>query len=902
MLSAAARRSPYVCYACRSRLSHAPPLPRRTDPITAFTSATNTTKTLAHSVFRRQFTHSSVRRLRDDDLTGGIPPDFDAEQPADYDGGVASSIPPLYKRVPEDAQWNPVSPQQAMNTLDETFKDTQYVDPREEKKAKERPRTEAKRLQRLKRLAKLAINPDPNPEEGNDHRMNWSESALRPVLVQTMEKAYPQIKQMTSSQRQLMAALTGGHSVIISHYSGTGKSFAIGVWLLSLERSFRLKGTNNTELTTTALVICPNDNLCLQYEQQMLTLLKATGSRELIENPSNFVQAIYRCEGDEAKHQLEKLTDHPRPHVLIATPAILLDYLAHEDPEVQSIVDFQHIKAIVIEEIDKAVSTYDDRRPVAPKDNPNWEPPKDPLFVLVDYIFRARQAHARIHDKRPTQPQVVIPTAASGRVSLKETLENHHPSWFNGAARPMLSQSPTMVKGPAASVLALGSKTQKDRQFSRKIGENIQPHILSYNPQNDVLSNAPIKTDSDPLIVLQKMNDNEAMTRKLHSKFPIEGGYKYFTPTTADIDPSITPPAARAQLRALRREIVDTGYPPSIAAKIMSKILETQKYPRDSLAYLASGASIPKFIEACAALGIRAKTLTFDSWNNIPTHPPIGGTASLLSRSSVILSDTTGSKEKCTVWVTKYDSVRGLDIPNIPVGVILHRVLKAMEYITYAGRIASWPLNRIEELRDSRGYGRDRRMKGRLFQVVLEDPPEGTSGIFSDGTAVEKWAWETEALRMEKMGLIVHKYTHLTARDLSVNREDDLLVGLLEPDVEVREEENMEEQTAEKNVEEKVREKTKQVKLGGNPLVDRGDWEIEEEGVDRPFVQTPKKAAPLTPAEKQERELKEELRLTESAEADLAREAAFKVRGEAKAAEEAQEEPATEEESSDKPQ
>jgi superfamily II DNA/RNA helicase len=590
----------------------------------------------------------------------------------------------------------------------------------------------------------------------------WERTGLREAVVQALVRAFPDAHRVNDNQRRMLQVLQNGHSLMMMCPPGQGKSFAIAVWLLTLERAQRLvRDKDKSQLTTTALIIAPNIDLVLQYHFIVTELLKATQSKAIMNNPAGFVQAIHR--GETLQEQMELLKTNPDPHILIATPTVLLDILSDKNPEVRNLVDCHSLKTIVVEEADNALARYDnpyDGGPPLDEDKP-----KDPLLILLDYVFASRKVAAVKAKKKPTQPQLVFPTAATGPSKLRRKIETYHPSWLDGENRPGFT--PFSGKGkltPASSVVTL-SNYAGTGAFPLLVPDNLTHHILAYDPTTGFLRDAPVP--------VYNLKDTEHINSELKASNAYEKSLEKSLATALE-DTSRDQTQLDQLLKSfgnLAPEVKRRGYPAHIAADVLERLLEHDNYPRNVIVALGEMAPQKLFQEVCAARGITTRSLRINNWNEnaeAEGRLPLGRTDKLFghpsSPSSPQESSSPGGREEDTiVWVSNYFPIRGLDVPNIRHLYILHRLDRVREYITYAGRAGRWPYLADEAPRDARAMGRDLRPWGKVVNVVLEergtelvgDQGKGYTLVRADGGEVERWVWQKEGLRLAKAGVVV---------------------------------------------------------------------------------------------------------------------------------------------------
>ncbi|KAI5782760.1 hypothetical protein EDC01DRAFT_664849 [Geopyxis carbonaria] len=599
-------------------------------------------------------------------------------------------------------------------------------------------------------------------------KSKWEDMGLRPVLAQAIQRAFPDAIRTTKVQGQLVSALLKGYSTIVNDLPGTGKSFAIAMWLMSLERS---RSTKTSAPSTTALVLAPNTELVKQYHAHILALLNATGSKAIIEKSASFVQALYRSQGEgDEDEQLQVLQENPNPHIVIATPTRLLDLLSHDNPKYRELIDYQSFKALVLEESDAALDatlesgTETPKQKLKPKEKlkEKLKEHKDPLVIFLDYIFNLRRQTTGLN-KRPMQPQLVVPTSVTGPTKMKKNLTINHPLWLDGDNRPGFT--PFTGKGRrslASTMMTIRPAIDEGIKFPRKVSQKISHHIVAYNTVTGSLRDAPLPTYKSENQVERAILNSDIFEEQLQDKLSTE---------IDNAEDEHTLDALIASYQHMVPEATRSGYPTSIAVDVVATLLQHDNYPRNVIVNLGENSSQRAFIKECATRGIRARHLTTTEWNNDKdTKYPVGRTDRLVGATFTegdLQGEQGGDKNLTTVWVTNYSSCRGVDFPGIYHSYILHRIEKARVYITYCGHVAKWPFSPEEEKRDPRSLGKEHRHGGKVVSVLLEQP-EGSaleevnskpcSVVRLDGSKIEAWEWQRETLRLAKLGLTIDKY------------------------------------------------------------------------------------------------------------------------------------------------
>lgn len=596
----------------------------------------------------------------------------------------------------------------------------------------------------------------------------WTKIGLRSVVADALLRAYPNAQRPTAVQKKIIQALTYGYSVAVRGLPATGKSFAIAAWLLGLERAMREvtdKDGHKTRVpTTSALVLVPNVDLAIQYYYTLLNMMAHSDSEVVRSSPDAFVQLIYRKSNEAELDQLIKLQHYPHPHIIIAPPTIVLDILADKDESVRNLLDISNLKAIVLEEIDAAITKLQYFSKM--KDKPRythhrWVNKQVPLQILLDYIIKRRTTDARKAGVEAEQPQLVFPTATLSTAQIKRFLIIWHKDWICSSERNNSNPRPFNLMEPGEewkrrarsnSLLAIEDPPLSHENITPFIADNLHHHIVTYDIRTGTLKDAPVPK--------METHNRETLVAQIESlKVAHQMGEFEFEAWQQDAEPNKY-----------------IGYPIDIAVDALKKLLKHDNYPRNVIAVLGSEVDMQKFREKAAAVGIKCKSLLAKKWNDdrVIGTLPIGRTDMLLdgeTRKKLNADAEGGDESQTTVWVSNFFFCRGLDTPGIRHMYILHRMDKAREYITYAGRVARWPYaTRNDEIRDPRSIGKDRRSTGKIVSVVLVRPP-GRGGkdyeddiemnkivLLADGSAMEKCAWAEEAVRLAKIGCAIEPY------------------------------------------------------------------------------------------------------------------------------------------------
>ncbi|MDI1302111.1 MAG: ATP-dependent RNA helicase DbpA [bacterium] len=132
---------------------------------------------------------------------------------------------------------------------------------------------------------------------------------------------------MTPIQQQSLPSLLAGRDVIAQAKTGSGKTAAFGIGVLSVldPRQFNVQ----------ALVLCPTRELADQVMKELRRLARFAGN----------IKILSLCGGVPMGPQLDSL-EHGA-HVIVGTPGRVLKHLA------KGSLDFSHLKTLVLDEADR---------------------------------------------------------------------------------------------------------------------------------------------------------------------------------------------------------------------------------------------------------------------------------------------------------------------------------------------------------------------------------------------------------------------------------------------------------------------------------------------------------------------------------------------------------------------
>ncbi|KAK9239607.1 hypothetical protein V1525DRAFT_28808 [Lipomyces kononenkoae] len=219
-------------------------------------------------------------------------------------------------------------------------------------------------------------------------KFKFSDFNIRKAVLNSFRLKYKQAHMPTSVQSALLSALQHQHSFIGVSPAGTGKSLALAMHLLS-EPRFR------TPLPSiTSLVLVRTPELGFQYMENFISLLRSGNAP--VTTP-DIVQFLYRGGPEDHRMQQTLLAECGAPHILIATPARLLDMLADENES--RLLNLSFVRTVVLDEAESQLHPEDHRDEFSglrkqKRKGPNKKRKQhiSPAYQALDYLVRMRDA------------------------------------------------------------------------------------------------------------------------------------------------------------------------------------------------------------------------------------------------------------------------------------------------------------------------------------------------------------------------------------------------------------------------------------------------------------------------------------------------------------------------------
>lgn len=244
-------------------------------------------------------------------------------------------------------------------------------------------------------------------------------------MLDALKKGFPDVKEPTVIQKNMLALLNSDLSVLVRSPAGTGKSLATALFLLSfVGPKFKSSGPYISNL-----LLVPTPDLATQYYKIFEELLKDTPL-----NINKVVQHIYRCDEQHEARQINLLRSNPGPRILIGTPTRILDILA--SPELRDTLPLNNLSCIAVDEVDQLLP----RKDVFFKPKTQKHSLKDdneairvPAQILLNHIVPWRNTNVKANNDYFTPLRFIFESSTASSYAKLVALRHN---WITG--RPML--------------------------------------------------------------------------------------------------------------------------------------------------------------------------------------------------------------------------------------------------------------------------------------------------------------------------------------------------------------------------------------------------------------------------------------------------------------------------------
>ncbi|EGX52325.1 hypothetical protein AOL_s00043g114 [Orbilia oligospora ATCC 24927] len=587
----------------------------------------------------------------------------------------------------------------------------------------------------------------------------FEESSLRPVVKKALAKAYPNIKSLSFTQRNMLVLLQEGYSLCATGPAASGKSFITTLWLLQLARSLSVvtkpDGTSKKVPSTTGIIFVPTIDLMKQYMDTLDNLVGAlTQSGQSAPPKDTIFQGFTRLSDEVGENeQIERLKKNPSPHIIVTTPTRFLDIL--NDPQSKNYVNLDNVKVIVADEVDAMVNQRPPPKALGDmiqqkriRQEARWAKPT-PLETCVDFLIARREllAHQQEQTPDPIQFCCISPNLSP---ILRSKLV-YSKNWIGFSK----------TDSKANQMVNLGIQDFSKLFDHEKIGpivrlpERIKHYALSVDINTGLMRDIPM-FKQDPLI---RSSDEQAEIEKyinvlkihedprsdLMSKEALaveaaqenllkeeEGSIDKYKYPTGIVGGNLE---VRDVITELANDFRHTSIPKKIVVEILDVLLKRDNYPERVLVFLTPTASRAQYIEALENAGFNAEVLRADTCaakniplgrSDLPGPPPSA-------------DGRVRTKADTTIWVTSGVAARGMDTPHFTHAYIMAPTTGYQRYAQMAGRVARYPFQNEK--------GKFVEPKGQVTTIFLEETVGDhryapmIDGVIQVDSPVEGLAW-----------------------------------------------------------------------------------------------------------------------------------------------------------------
>ncbi|KAI1793852.1 P-loop containing nucleoside triphosphate hydrolase protein [Ganoderma leucocontextum] len=478
---------------------------------------------------------------------------------------------------------------------------------------------------------------------------------LQRDIVEALHLAYPSVKHPTLVQRRFIHAVLGGKDVLLRDKTGTGKSFALALALLTQKAgpTYKHHVTGAQVPSITSLLLVPHRDLAYQFFHWIERI-----HHHMTHPPPlpSIAQILIRDSSAPLGEHLAPIQQTP-PHILIGTPQAVFDAV-QADP---GALPLSRLSTVVVDEADYLIETVPklpDKYAVKklerlikrhpgptrlllnriystkeerPKDRPRWKKPREDDRRRDDTLRKA--------------PQLVMMSA---------TLRNHLKGYLLGDSGWFTKESGKLVRitgDPSAHhPKEVESSSFEDQANMTVGGTDIRHHVLVVSERGGIAN---------------IQGAVSAPTTSEHSR----------PSTPSPEEPTEMPaPVDVAQAPATGEEVDDPSpFNPSAMEAIATAF--ALDVPSVGMLVLPSHAPVHRAVYDLRLLGVNAHALDVVKDENGRMH--------LMRR------DFESTSENPTLLVSTLASTRGLDLPELSHVFILGIVDGGAvdSYLHVAGRV-----------------------------------------------------------------------------------------------------------------------------------------------------------------------------------------------------------------------
>ncbi|EJF66965.1 P-loop containing nucleoside triphosphate hydrolase protein [Dichomitus squalens LYAD-421 SS1] len=517
-----------------------------------------------------------------------------------------------------------------------------------------------------------------------------------------MQIAFPSVKQPTPVQRRLIHAVLSGKDVLLKDKTGSGKSFALLIALLSQmsgsahnERS----GSGAKASSINSLLLVPHRDLAYQFFYWIECIHRFMTLKQPL---ASIAQILVRDSSAPLREHLAPIQQTP-PQILIGTPQAVLEAV-EADPHA---LPLDGLSTVVVDEADYLIESVPMLRDkyAMKKMAKKIERHPGPTRLLLNHIYGALsedwEGRPRTREKQLDRRRSQTTRKAPQLVMMSATLRNH-------LRRFLLADSGWFTKGHGTLVKITGDPSAyypkevedsaiEDKAESTVGGTDVKHHVL-------VIDSSGHAHNIEGAVSASPEQASTALFKE-----PLEQSQTPETPEDIAL-----------------REALDEG-----------GILDASNYyaleavavafgvdvPKLALLVLPSNAPVQQRVDVLRAFGINAHPLDVIKDGN--------------GRSHLMQQNFDATDETPTLLVSTLASTRGLDLPQLSHVFILGILDGGVDsYLHVAGRVGR--------------FGRG----GRVISVLSERHEV----VAKDGKVSARDEPRMMAAMLERMGITPVKY------------------------------------------------------------------------------------------------------------------------------------------------
>ncbi|KAI0756711.1 P-loop containing nucleoside triphosphate hydrolase protein [Daedaleopsis nitida] len=469
-------------------------------------------------------------------------------------------------------------------------------------------------------------------EHSHPDEYSFERLSLQPSVLSALRLAFPSIKHPTPIQHRFIDAVLHGKDVLLKDKTGTGKSFALALALLSQQRGLpvRLRRTGERVPTITSLLLVPHRDLAYQFYHWIERI-----HHHMPQPPPlpSLAQVLTRDSSTTLQERLAPIQSTP-PQILISTPQAVYDVIQADE----NALHLERLSTVVVDEVDylvESVPILSDKYAMMKIERQINRHP-GPTRRLLNHIYSSdnlrRRDSYQMYQKKGDDHRRDDSRAAPQLVMMSATLRNHlkrfllaDSGWFT-KERNMLVR----ITGDASAHYPqeLKNNGAEDQASFAVGGTALQHHVLVVSQHGDI-------TNIEGAVAAPSGQTEASKQPSVRPESPVE-----LPPSTiqAQVDrEELDEPSSESPFDPVAMEAIVTAF-----------VLDV---PSVALLVLPSDAPVMRAVHDLRLLGVNAHPLDVVKEENGRTH--------LMRR------DFDSTAENPTLLVSTLASTRGLDLPEL---------------------------------------------------------------------------------------------------------------------------------------------------------------------------------------------------------------------------------------------